>query len=92
MPLSLRRGGPADAAVIVAFNQAMARESEGKALDPEVLGAGVRAALADPGKGFYFLAEEVADWLRTAWHQGAVRVRLVRDAPAHRQLTFGGEV
>src|SRR5439155_17056593 len=35
-------------------------------------------------------AEEVADWLRTAWHQGAVRVRLVRDALTHRQLTFVG--
>ena len=63
MPLSLRRGVHADAAVIVEFNRAMALESEGKALDPEVVAAGVRAALADPGKGFYFLAEEGADVL-----------------------------
>jgi hypothetical protein len=37
-------------------------------------------------------AEEIVDWLRAAWHQGAVRIRLVRDASSHRQLTFGGEI
>jgi hypothetical protein len=35
--------------------------------------------------------EQVADWLWTAWHETqVVRLRLVRAAPAHRQLTFGG--
>ena len=58
MPLSLRRGGHADAAVIVEFNQAMALESEGKTLDLSLLDPGVRSGLADPHKALYFLAEE----------------------------------
>jgi ribosomal protein S18 acetylase RimI-like enzyme len=58
MPLTLRRAGPGDAAVIAEFNQRLAQESEGKTLDPAVLAAGVAAGLADPDKALYFLAEE----------------------------------
>jgi GNAT superfamily N-acetyltransferase len=58
MPLTLRRAGPGDAAVVVEFNQRLAQESEGKALDRAVLAAGVAAGLADPHKALYFLAEE----------------------------------
>jgi ribosomal protein S18 acetylase RimI-like enzyme len=46
-----------DAAVLVEFNAAMARETEQKELLPEVIGAGVRALLANPLSGFYLLAE-----------------------------------
>ena len=58
MPLSLRRAGLADAPVIVEFNILLALESEGKTLDPAVLGPGVAAGLADPRKALYFVAEE----------------------------------
>jgi ribosomal protein S18 acetylase RimI-like enzyme len=58
VPLTVRRATPADVAVVVEFNRLLARESEGKALDPAVLTPGVAAALADPHKGFYFLAEQ----------------------------------
>ena len=58
MPLTIRRGTPADAAVIVEFNRLLAHESEGKALDLTKLLPGVRAGLADPWKSRYFLAEE----------------------------------
>jgi len=58
MPLTLRRAGPGDAAVIAEFNQRLAQESEGKTLDPAVLAAGVAAGLADPCKARYFVAEE----------------------------------
>jgi GNAT superfamily N-acetyltransferase len=58
MPWKIRQAGPADTAVIVAFNHLLAQETEGKSLDPGTLAAGVAAALADPGKGPYFLAEE----------------------------------
>jgi ribosomal protein S18 acetylase RimI-like enzyme len=58
MPLSLRQAGPADAPLLVEFNRLMAEETEGKTLDPAVLGPGVAAALADPHKGLYFVAEE----------------------------------
>jgi GNAT superfamily N-acetyltransferase len=58
MPLSIRRADLNDSAVVTEFNRLLAQESEGKALDAAVLGAGVAAGLADPSKGVYFLAEE----------------------------------
>jgi GNAT superfamily N-acetyltransferase len=56
MPLSVRRAAAPDLPTIVDFNRRLARESEGKTLDPAVLTAGVTAALADPAKGPYYLA------------------------------------
>lgn len=57
MPLTLRRAAPADAAVLVEYNQCLARETEGRSLDGPVVAAGVAAVLADPGRGLYFVAE-----------------------------------
>ncbi len=42
---------------IVAANAALAAETEGQSLDPELLRAGVRSALGDPRLGRYYLAE-----------------------------------
>jgi GNAT superfamily N-acetyltransferase len=58
MTLVIRRATLADAPTIVQFNMLLAQESEGKTLDPNVLGPGVAAALTDPNKGPYFVAEE----------------------------------
>lgn len=58
MALKIRRATPADAAVIVEFNMRLANETEGKTLDAAVVGVGVSAALADPQKAIYFVAEE----------------------------------
>ena len=55
--LSIRKAQPRDADAIAAFNRAMALETEGKALIPELVGAGVRRLLADPSLGFYLVAE-----------------------------------
>ncbi len=55
--ITIRPAGPDDAERIAANNIAMAIESEGKALPSEIVAAGVRAALADPAKGRYYLAE-----------------------------------
>jgi GNAT superfamily N-acetyltransferase len=41
----------------VAWNAAMAIETENKTLDPAVLGAGVQAVLDEPERGFYLIAE-----------------------------------
>jgi len=57
MEISVRPARPADAPVITRFNAAMAHETEGLALDPAVLARGVAAALADPAKGRYLVAE-----------------------------------
>ena len=80
MSLSIRRAAASDENTLVAFNAALAWESEGKRLDPTVLRAGVRAAFADPAKGFYVVAEsegtivgqtgitfEWSDW-RNGWY------------------------
>jgi len=55
MTLTVRKATPADASTIVDFNLAHADETEDKQTDPEVLAAGVAAALSDPHKAVYFL-------------------------------------
>jgi ribosomal protein S18 acetylase RimI-like enzyme len=57
MPMLLRPATAADAAVLADYNARLAEESEGKTLDRATLAAGVAAALADPHKGRYFVAE-----------------------------------
>lgn len=69
-----------DAAAIVDFNHAMARETEGRELDRATLARGVERALPDPARGRYFVAEldgqvagcllvttEWSDW-RDGWY------------------------
>ena len=46
-----------DAAIIAGYNRALARETEGRDLDPERIGPGVVAVLADATKGRYLVAE-----------------------------------
>ena len=60
-PTSIRPARREDASVLVDFNARMARETEGLDLDPAVLSRGVRAALADPAKAIYFVAEAAGE-------------------------------
>lgn len=46
-----------DASVIADYNRALARETEGRDLDPERIGPGVVAVLEDATKGRYLVAE-----------------------------------
>jgi GNAT superfamily N-acetyltransferase len=77
--MNIRSAQIADAPAMVDFNQAMALETEGKRLDPQILQSGVEAVFHDPKKGFYVVAEdegriigglmitfEWSDW-RDAW-------------------------
>ena len=57
MALKIRRATRADAPALIAFNSAMALETEGKVLLPRVIGAGVRGLLRRPDSGFYTVAE-----------------------------------
>ncbi len=57
-PTTIRDALPGDFDAIVAFNLALAAETEGKALDPAVVRRGVAAALADPDRLRYWVAEE----------------------------------
>ncbi len=92
MNLTIRPATPADEAVLVAFNTAIAWETEHKRLDPAVLAAGVRAVLADPARGFYTVAErngevvgqmmvtfEWSDW-RNGWFWWVQSVYVREDA------------
>jgi GNAT superfamily N-acetyltransferase len=82
-----------DRDLIVRFNRAMARETEGRDLEEATIVAGVEALLADPTKGRYFLAEgaEVAGQLMVTpewsdWRNGRVWwIQSVYVAPAHRR-------
>jgi ribosomal protein S18 acetylase RimI-like enzyme len=87
--MKVRRAVASDAEILVEFNCAMALETEGKALLLEVIGAGVRALLANPAAGFYVVAEsdgrvvgallitkEWSDWRNgTFWWIQSVYVR-----------------
>lgn len=55
--LHYREAVAADAPVIIDFQVAMARETEGFELDREVTTRGVHAVFADPSLGRYFVAE-----------------------------------
>ena len=92
MHLQTRRATPADEGVLVAYNAALAWESERKRLDEAVLRAGVRAVLADPARGFYTVAErggevvgqtmvtfEWSDW-RDGWYWWVQSVYVREDA------------
>jgi ribosomal protein S18 acetylase RimI-like enzyme len=92
MGLTIRRATPADADVLVAFNAALAWETEHKRLRPDVLAAGVRGVFADPARGFYTVAEaggevvgqvmvtfEWSDW-RNGWFWWVQSVYVRADA------------
>ena len=55
--INVRDAVPADLVIIVAFNSAMARETEGIELEVDRLRQGVSAVLDDPARGRYFVAE-----------------------------------
>jgi len=55
--ISIRPARANDAERIAEFNCAMALETEGKGLSPEIALLGVEEALADPSRAAYYLAE-----------------------------------
>jgi len=78
--IHIRAAHAGDVGDIVRFNAAMALETEHRALDVDVLRAGVEAALGDARHGFYLVAEsagrgvacllityEWSDWRNGQW-------------------------
>lgn len=78
--IHVRAAHAGDLASLVAFNAAMAVETENKTLDPAVLRAGIAVVLAQPARGFYLVAEtdgvvagclmvtfEWSDWRNGDW-------------------------
>jgi GNAT superfamily N-acetyltransferase len=57
MGIKIRDARIDDAGFLAAGNVAMALEAEHKQLDPAIVARGVQAALEDPAKGRYFVAE-----------------------------------
>ena len=78
--IQIRRARASDAGFIVESNVAMAKETEGMALDEDVVRPSVAAVLADDALGFYLVAEidgrptaqlmvtyEWSDWRNGLW-------------------------
>lgn len=78
--IHVRAATTADIDALVAFNAAMAMETEAKELDPDVLRRGVGTVLREPARGFYLVAEcggvvagclmvtfEWSDWRNGDW-------------------------
>jgi len=92
--LNIRPARAGDVKAIIQFQMIMARETEGIELDEGTLGLGVRAAMADPAKGTYWVAQmdgqvvacllvtsEWSDWRNaTVWWIQSLYVR-----PEHRR-------
>jgi GNAT superfamily N-acetyltransferase len=68
LAVTVRRAVAREADLLIGWQQRMALETEGLALDPDILGRGVRAVFDDPGLGEYWIAEPagptavVGDW------------------------------
>ena len=70
MGIHIRDATPADQQTIAEFNSRMAEETEGKRLDPALVGPGVAAVLHEPAKGRFWLAEiegEIAGQIMVAY-------------------------
>ncbi|MEQ8206704.1 MAG: GNAT family N-acetyltransferase [Woeseia sp.] len=80
MDIDVRDARPTDAATLVAFNAAMATETEGRQLDLSLLQPGVSAPLTDPSKGRYWVAEVngrivgqiMVTWEWSDWRNGSM--------------------
>lgn len=57
----IRVASAADGDAFVRFNRAMALETENKKLAEEIVDPGVRAVFAEPGRGFYVVAERESE-------------------------------
>ena len=57
----IRKAGLRDAESIASFNMQMADETENKELNKDAVLQGVKAVIKDPRKGFYLIAEQVAE-------------------------------
>ena len=101
MSLTIRQAEQIDRDRIVLFNQALARETEGRVLDRATLKAGVERMLSDPARGRYFIAEdegeiigqlavtiEWSDWRNAEiwWIQSVYVARSHRRKGTYRQL------
>lgn len=90
----VRMASEEDAPQLVDFNCAMALETEDLELDPEVVGAGVRALFEHPERGFYVVADAggeltgslmiTTEW--SDWRDGMFWwIQSVYVQPAHRR-------
>ncbi len=101
MSVTIRQAEEDDRDRIVLFNQALARETEGRVLDRTTLKAGVARMLSDPARGRYFVAEdegeivgqlavtvEWSDWRNAEiwWIQSVYIARSHRRRGTYRQL------
>ena len=53
----IRNAFPSDADSIIAFNQAMAMETEDRTLEDRIIRAGVQRIFDEPDQGFYLVSD-----------------------------------
>ena len=91
--MKIRNATQEDLPFIAAANTALATETEGKTLDPELLRPGIQAVLDDPSLGRYYVAEiegKVVGQLMTTsewsdWRNGLfLWIQSVYVLPGHR--------
>ncbi len=78
--ITIRRAALSDWETVAEYNFRLAAETEDTVLDRDVLALGVQAALADAGKGLYFVAEAGGEIIGQAmvtfewsdWRNGAI--------------------
>lgn len=78
--VTIRDARPADAATLAAYNSALASETEGRPLDPDLINPGVAAILRDPARGRYWVAEAdgrvvgqiMVTWEWSDWRNGTM--------------------
>jgi GNAT superfamily N-acetyltransferase len=102
MSQSIRQATVTDRDRIVLFNQAMAKETEGRILDRKTLARGVEAMLDDPARGRYFVAEDerseivgqlavTTEW--SDWRNGDIWwIQSVYVARSHRRRGIYGQL
>jgi len=56
MTFNIRNATTADASTIADYNNRLAEETEARSLDPDLIGPGVEAIIADLSKGRYWVA------------------------------------
>ena len=90
MDLNVRDARPEDAALLVAYNSAMAEETEGKSLDADRIGPGVANLLADDRRSLAEIAYRVGYRNYRDFYRNFVKYENASPSQVQRRLIRSG--